>query len=367
MYIVILVSIIAFFFTYSESTGRMKYGMRWGFFLITLLGCIHYNYGNDYMPYMALFQQVEDTPFNWNYIISREFYREPGWILLCYLFKNRGGFFVMVAVLNIVQNLLVYSFINKYVPQRFWYWAMFIYLFNVGFYLLSFSMMRQEFVVCVFLGLWGLIKERKFIIPAVVLYFCSWIHSSAILLVPFALWGFLPVGNRKILASILLVLIVVLTYSASLITSILDSFSFNKELDEWMDFYGRNQQIRASRGLGALMNIIPFFVGIYCLMSSSLKTVSRENIQLVTLALFGFFLQPFTAIIPGAGRIGYYFVIYGLAAIPIAYSSIRDKGVRTTLIMIYVVMTIYNYYLFFAPGSSYAPYYKTFDTIFSVL
>lgn len=367
MYIVILVSIIALFFTYSESTGRIKYGMRWGFFIITLLGCIHYNYGNDYMPYLALFQEVENTPFDWNYIISREFYREPGWILLCYLFKGRGGFFAMVAILNIVQNFLVYNFINKYVPQKHWHWAMFIYLFNIGFYLLSFSMLRQEFVVCVFLGLWGLIKERKFIIPAVVLYFCSWIHSSAILLVPFALWGFMPVNNRKVLASLLLVLVAVLTLSASLITSILDYFSFYEEIDEWMDFYGRGQQNESSRGIGTIMNIIPFFVGTYYIMISSLKTVSKEDIRLVTLALLGFFLQPFSAIIPGAGRIGYYFVIYGLAAIPFTYSSIKDSKVRGILILIYVVMTLYNYYLFFAPGSSYSPYYKTFDTIFSVL
>lgn len=366
MYIVIFASIVAWIFTLLDSMGRMKSGMKWGFILITLLGCIHYNFGNDYIPYYELFKQVEDTAFDWNYIISRDFYREPGWILLCYLFKYLGGFFVMVAVLNIIQNTIVFRFIEKHIPKQYWALSMFIYLFNTGFYLLSFSMMRQEFVMIVFLGLWDLIKERKFIIPLVVLYCCSWVHSSAFILIPFAFWGFVPAKNGKVLSVIMLVLGLIMISSVSLTKSILDYFSYYEELDEWMDFYGKDSGFASNRGIGFIMNSIPFFVGLYYIFKYS-NQETQQKVLLVTLALLGFFIQPFSAIIPGAGRIGYYFTIFSLASVPISYNSIKDTLFRYSVLLLYIVMTLYNYREFFMPSSSYARYYDTFHTIFSVM
>ena len=47
MYIVIICSLIALLLTYLESTNQVKGGMKWGLVMVTILGMIHYDYGND--------------------------------------------------------------------------------------------------------------------------------------------------------------------------------------------------------------------------------------------------------------------------------------------------------------------------------
>lgn len=154
MYIVLFCSLVALLFTHLETKGKMKGGMKLGFILITLLGVIHYDYGNDYMPYYELSNQVTKYSFNLKAILAKEYYRDPGWVILCFLFKPIGGFFMMVAVLNVIQNCIVYRFIRRNVEKKWWVMALFVYLFVTGYYLMAFSMMRQMFVVIMFLGMW---------------------------------------------------------------------------------------------------------------------------------------------------------------------------------------------------------------------
>ena len=147
--------------------------MRWGFVLVTFLGCIHYDYGNDYMNYMNDYKMDTKYPFDLIGIVTDEYIKEPGWVLLSYLFKPIGGFFMMVAALNIFQNIIVYKTIKKYVEKNWWLMAVFTYLFSTCLYLLNFSMMRQGLVVCVFLWSWQWIVEKKWIKTIVVLFVCA--------------------------------------------------------------------------------------------------------------------------------------------------------------------------------------------------
>ena len=106
MYIVSIFSIVALLFTFLESRGRFQNGMFYGFCLVTFLGCIHYDYGNDYMNYLNIY---EDVIFYNHSIIDvfengHRIYGQTGWHLLCYLFQYLGGFFMMVAILNIFMN-----------------------------------------------------------------------------------------------------------------------------------------------------------------------------------------------------------------------------------------------------------------------
>ena len=83
MYIVIFFSILAFLLTYLESKGKMKGGMKIGFILVTILGAIHYDYGNDYFSYLGNYEEITRYSFDLLGILAGEYYREPGWALLC--------------------------------------------------------------------------------------------------------------------------------------------------------------------------------------------------------------------------------------------------------------------------------------------
>lgn len=361
MYIVFISSLIALFLTWQESIGRLKGGMKIGFFLVTFLGVIHYDYGNDYLAYYKLFESCTSIPFDLNDILSREVYKEPGWVLLCWMFKYLGGFFMMVAVLNIVQNVIIYKFIAREVDVKWWPMAVFIYLFSTNLYLMSFSMMRQEFVTIVFLGMWRYIKECKWWIPLIVLYVCSFVHSSAMVLLPFSFWGFFPVNKGKMIGITYVILLLSLWFFKDTLNSV---FKYSLTLDEsfsaYADTYGDDDN-SMHIGLGFAMNMIPFVLSILFLSS---KQYPESQRKLVAMAALSFLITPFGQIIPIVGRISMYFLIYNLGAIPLIYNNLKDNLIRYGLVAIYCLMILYDYYIFYH-SEVWIDKYTTFHTIFS--
>lgn len=362
MYIVFICSLIALFLTWQESIGRLKGGMKIGFILVTFLGAIHYDYGNDYLAYYNIYELCTNIPFDLNDILSREVFKEPGWVLLCWMFKYLGGFFMMVAILNIVQNAIIYKFIVREVDVKWWPMAVFIYLFSTNLYLMSFSMMRQEFVTVVFLGMWRYIKERKWWIPLIVLYLCSFIHSSAIVLLPFSFWGFLPVNKGKIIGIIYVTILLSLWLFKDTLNSI---FTYSLALDDSFSAYAdtySNDDNSMHIGLGFVMNMIPFVLAIVLLTSKF--NYSGDKRRLVAMAAVSFLITPFGQIIPIIGRISMYFLIYNLGAIPLVYNNLKNNIIKYGLVAVYCFMILYDYYIFFH-SEVWIDKYSTFHTIFS--
>lgn len=362
MYIVIFISVLALFLTYLDIKKIIHNGLEAGFFLLTLLGVIHYDYGNDYMAYYHLYNSITSVPLSWDSLHEEFVYHEKGWVLLCHFFNNLGGFFIMVAVLNIIQNLIIYRFVKKNVSKDWWVMAVFIYTFTTSFYLLNFSMMRQGFVVCIFLGLWHLIENRKCFISLLVLYLCSFIHSSALFLLPFAFWGYLPVSNGKIYARILLCLYLLLWFLGSFLSSIFDVFMNVEEFNNYNETYSVVEN-NATYGVGFILGIIPFFLVEYYLFKYN---DTATNKRLVLLSSLSFVIMPFAQIVPLVGRVAIYFAIYRIASIPIVYNSVKKNDIKFIFIFLYVLLNVYTYWMFFNYGVFSKPYQK-FHTIFEVL
>ena len=113
---------------------------------------------------------------------------------------------MMVAVLNVIQNVIVYKQIKNNVERKWWPLAIFVYLFFTSFYVLNFSMMRQGLVICLFLGVWGCIKDKKCIRAFLILLLGTAIHKSALILLPFAFVGLLPIKKGRIMVLLYLAL-----------------------------------------------------------------------------------------------------------------------------------------------------------------
>lgn len=365
MYIVLFCSLIALLFTYLESKGKMGDGMKLGFVLITFLGVIHYDYGNDYMPYYELSKQVANYTFDLDAILAKDYYRDPGWVILCFLFKPIGGFFMMVAVLNIIQNSIVYKFIKRNVAKKWWAMALFVYLFVTSYYLMSFSMMRQMFVVVIFLGMWKYIIERKWWIPLIVIYLCSYVHGSALILLPFAFWGFIPMNKAKYVGGCYAVLLVVLWLFGDTLNTIFQfAMTMDDELSEYADRYG-SDETGLKLGFGFIINMIPFVLSVMFLLSKDEKYSTNEK-SLVALGAISFLIIPFAQIIRLVSRVSTYFGIYSIASIPLIYANVKNRMARMWLIALYVLITMYDYWLLFNDGA-FAKSYSTFHTIFSQL
>lgn len=364
MFVVLITSVIALVLTFLESKGKLNAGMKWGFVLVTILGAIHYDYGNDYMSYYQIFKDCQSIPFDFEAIMDGSVYHEPGWVFLNYAFQYLGGFFSLVAVLNIVQNIIIYRFIIIEVSKEWYPLAVFIYLFTTSYYLMSFTMMRQWFVVCVFLGMWPLIKQKKWWIPLIVLYLCHFVHSSAIVLVPFAFWGFIPIRNGKTYSLLFSGFIIALWISGDWVNTLLGQVMFFTETDFYADKYLGADVKSFSFGLGALIQFLPLIVGIYYLFKANIQFEDKK--RLVAMSLLGEAITPLISVLPLVGRMSIYFSAFGIATISITYGFIKNKTVRTGLLGLYILVTSYNYVYFFS-NPVWVQKYSTFHTIFGQL
>lgn len=362
MLVVTFISLIAIILTYLESRHIIKNGMMIGFIMITALLCIHYDYGNDYMSYYSIYNEIDSTPFSWNNLSNSMFHQDSGWVLLNYIFKPFGGFFVLIFFLSIVQNVIIYKFIKHEVVSSYQVFSVFLYVMTTSFYLMSFSMLRQWFVVCVFLGCWSKIKERKWIFTLLVLYLCTFIHESAKLLLPFAFWGFMPVKNGKVVCIFLLVFFVVLLTANNLINDIFSFFQDSGKFDLYFDRYG-DVSNELSIGLGFVLQLLPLLVTFWYLMNNF---GSIDNKSLVLISSIGFIVMIFASVIPMAGRLASYFSIFRIASIPLMYSMIQNRVIKYSLIVVLILITTYDYIIFFN-NPVWIDKYSAFKTIFSVL
>lgn len=364
MFIVILTSIIALFLTYLDSRRILPRGMKLGFTLVTFLACIHYDYGNDYMAYYDIYKDIVNIKFNFYDILSGETYKEPGWALLCYSFKPLGGFFSMVAVLNIIQNIIVYKIIKSNVKQSWWPLAVFIYLFSTSFYLLNFSMMRQGLVICVFLGTWKYIKEKKVLLAFAILFLCSMIHKSALVLLPFSFAGLFPIRKGYIAVVIYIILYLLIWFAGEFMNDVMELFLSFDEFEEYVVSYTNTESSNTYR-LGFVLNLIPLILSLIYLLKSAISDPVSNKLA-VALSIVSFIIAPFSDIIPIVGRVGMYFSVYQVIAIPRVYANIRNNVIRYGLLFIFCFMIMYGYLEFFQ-SDVFSKAYSTFHTIFSVM
>ena len=363
MIVVLISSLIALVFTWLEVKKILSWGMLCGFILTTTLVCVHYDYGNDYMGYFNIYRKITQYPFALDAVLAGDVFHEPGWAILNYLFKPLGGFFTLVAVLGIIQNTLIYCFIHNTVDKRWWVFSVFVYLFMSNHYLLSMSMMRQELVMAVFLSLWPWIRDKKFIRCALILYVCSFVHTSAFILIPFAFWGFLPFKRGVLMSIFYVIIFVLLWFSGSFLNDVMSNLMQFEDVSDYMQTYEDSNKVDSFLGLGFIINLVPFFVFLYYIASRKTNIQSRA---LVGLACIGTFMTPFAQILSLIGRVGMYFGMYQIAALPIAYNAVPNPLVRVGLKALLYVSILYGYYTFFT-DPTYVEHYSTFHTIFEVI
>lgn len=366
MYIVIFVTLVAIFLTYLESHGRMKNGMFLGFVLVTLLGCIHYDYGNDYMAYQAMFKELTSLPLSIDSLVNDEYGHEPGWVILNHFFSHVGGFYMMVAVLNIIQNSIYYHFIKDNVQKTNWAIAVMIYLMSTSLYVLNFSLMRQGLAISLFIWAWSFIKKKRIIPSLLIIGIASSIHYSAQITIPFVLLPFISL-SKKAISVVYAVLIVVLYVSSSLLSDTFEALAALENLQgtQSLEYYQRNESNTVTYGMGFVLNLIPFIIAVWGLFTKD-KLFDDEKKMLVMLSMFNFIIAPFVQVLQMLGRFSMYFSAFDVAAIPFIYTLLPNKKVYQILMFIFIFMLVYSYIMFFL-SDVYSNYYTTYHTIFGVL
>lgn len=345
MYTLFLIGLICVYLAYLASIDRLKNGLALSFIILGFIYAIHFDFGVDLWNYNAHFEATKQLGELKNCFQEKEF----GWYTLLWIIGRLGLGFQWIIIINgIVINYIVYAFIRDYVKQRWWTLAVFVYVFTYSLYAISFSMLRQSLAMALFLLSWRFICNKKILLSLLIIILAITIHTSAFMLLPFVLWGYLPVKYNKMYSLSFLFLFVVFFINKEFMQEVL---GYVATMGDIGDYLTQRSKWDGSTGfgLGYMLINIPFVLSLFMLYRNKFSNYEK---RLIILANIGYLLAPFSQINALVLRLTMYYTIYTIATIPIVYEHIAIRRYRIISILITVFITIYSYFAFFLEFSN---------------
>lgn len=362
MFVLVVISLLMLFLTYLESIGQLKWGMLIGFILLTIIMSLRYEYGNDYISYYQKF--AEDCKMNFTIQdLSIGKIADPVWFLLNRCFKPLG-FQFFVVFLTIANSIVYYRLIRFNLPKELWVFGLFIYLFTNSFFPMQLSMMRQSLAMALIISAVPFIIKKKILVPIILLIITSGIHSSAMICIPFLLVLYFNFINHKIAVLIGFVILFAIFFLAkdfiySFISTTLNSVDALAKYDEKYLLDNKYDVSSAKSLFGMTLYLFPVIISMLYVW----KSKNEKYIKYSMLYLFGSFVSLINQIVPMTGRLAWYFTIFSIVALPVAFCSV-NKSLRYFFIGLFVLVTLKEYNDFFH-AANWRQAFLEFKTIFS--
>ena len=364
MWVTTAISILAIFLAHLsqfKSKGRF---FELSFILLTIVASIQYGYGTDYFTYYDLweeqYRELDIKDFLESFFEPKGWV-EPGWMLLNAILGFNNGFFVLIAIISIVENFIYYRFIKEYVPAKWRWLSVFLYVGMDNLYLINFSMLRQGLVVSLFVAEIMLMNKKKLLPAVVLMVFALTIHMSAVICIPFISLYFLQLKNTRTIAVMLLFLTIIIFIFKGIIIGVLNMMTSIEELSKYSNY---GQKTLGGVGFGYILHHIPNVVILYALLSEKIKTKDQKIFAFLTFCdVLITPLQFYGATL--AGRLGVFFMVFRLVSVPIVYGNTKKHNDRVILLFFLVLSTLVMYIQFFQNyNRGYGDGYKT---IFSAI
>lgn len=363
MLYIITVSFIAVLLSYLAYQNKNN-GLEWSFVLLTVFLAIRYDFGNDYMGYLYAFNSFKTYSiglFEFDRFLELRGYGEPLWVFINMLFIKFGGFFLLVILMTIFENYTIYRFIKKNVKPEYYWLSVFIFVFNTSFMLVGASMLRQWFVLCLFLYCIDFIREKRPLPFLLLLIPATQIHSSAWILLPTYFMSYINYEKIKGSMGIVLLLFYFVwlyigpTYYARNIDFLLQADEIGK-----YEVYLEDEKVSFS----IIGYITRYLFPIICLFQIS--KVNDEKKYLFSIYALYMLVLPLVEVTQLVSRIGTYFSILSIFVIPETIDIIkkRKQAVAQLLLAFFVLLSLYNYFPFYK-SSTFGEYYREYHTIFS--
>lgn len=351
----IIVNLIAILFAYLAKNNQFKYGLEISFALIFVYLSLRYNFGNDYKAYYDLFSEINYySNFKSALTIKGN---EIGWLYLNRLFEPIG-FFGLVGFQSALICFSLYFFVKKYVPKNYEWFAVFLFVFQPYNMLVYSSAMRQSMAISLFIFGIHLIQRQKYIWYLIVVYIATLFHSSAYILFLLIL---IPVFKFKfnfktiLVTSILFVLPIIFSKQIFDTVNILTS--------NYADFYGghiESAETVKRIGLGFFLNVL--IILIFLIFAR--KIDSPHNQVFIKIALISFLILPISFSLVLMLRFNFYLSPVLFVAFPLVFNKIDNLLIRKGYISLIMMLTIYDFIVFFN-SEVYHDYYHEYNTIFS--
>lgn len=358
MYAAIVVIIVTVILSYLDKSKKNNNGLILSFIIITIFGSIRYYYGSDYPSYLRDFNILKEYNFEDDLSIIRT---ELGWNMMNIIFKSYG-FFAFVIFTTVIEQLIVFLFIKKYVNYSYHWLAVLCYTLNVNLMLLGFSMMRQFFAMCLFLVSMHFAIQRKWLFSILIIVVAFYFHKSAIILFPLCFAGYYSSKiNRKKLKLTLISILFVFFLGGVLFGGLLNPiFSIFESISEYSmyttDGSGENQNTLT------IPRLFEAFVLVLMFYYFSKYNAHEKSVQLIYATNYIF--TGFITVGPIIGRMGLYPSLLGIAAIPYLAAKIDNKKLKVTFIVLYIAYLLVRFVVFFNTPiwKSYIEYHTIFET-----
>ncbi len=366
MYTAIGISLFAIFLSYLESRNYIKYGLLLSVSILTIFVGIRYEWGTDMPFYNELYEQFVDSGLTIFDIKGLSQIRdtrsaEIGWAILNMLCKP-VGFFGMIILIAIVEGVIIYDSVKRYVDKQYYWLAIYLYAMNPYLMVLGCSMIRQWLAMCIILFAIRFIISGRFWLFALLIFIAGSFHSSALLFIVLYLVRFLlrtSIGGRTF--PVISVVAVIWLLVGGLISSSSIGILLGFGAFEGYDTYVMgNMSANNTLGFGGFLKI---FICLFCLYQvNSLKDDRRV---LCWLLVFYIVLFPLTNTVTLANRLNLYIEIFAILAIPVAMKVNPIKSWNKIIVGLLILFNYVLYKAFFYTPSFHLAYFE-YHTIFEV-
>ena len=352
-----VLGVFAVLFAFAANYKNTQWGLKISFTLIFIFLALRYNFGNDYSAYLYGFLTMNREESIDMYFWG--LYYEPGWIFLNRLF-NSFGFFLLIPTLALFNCVAYYYLITKYVPVKYYWLAVFIYVFYPDFMLIHASAMRQSIAIIFFLFSIQYIHKKNVIRYVLCIAAASLFHVSVLSLLPIYVIGLLSHRTYRVIGLIFISFYVFLINSAQTLSEVV-YFLVNTYFPKYSGF---NEAGSVDSGFGLL------YFGVMSVLTILFTRRDESETELIfIISIISTMIIPLNFLIGTIGRMGMYFFPATIIAYSVIPARIKDGDIkniigRTIFITIIIVATSYRFMQFFN-SEIYKNSYTVYQTIFS--
>lgn len=346
----ITVVLLAFFAQFKNS--RWLLGLA--FIMLSVVLGIRYGLGNDYFGYYDTFKTSFGPISNYN--------KEIGWFLINKFF-HPIGFMGMVFVLTCFEHFLLYKIVKRHIPPR-WYWfALFIYVFYYNYMLIGCTMMRQFLAMLIGLYAMESVGEKKWIRYILLSLFAFFIHksSAALLLVIIVPELLKIVGKKFFFIGLAIVLVGVVSKAELIYEYVVNYLLINSDVNAFQEYF-TSKNFEGVEGIGIRQSVI--IILFFLLLFRNFDFISEKEKPYCLSVMISFFIIPFTFFLSIIVRLTWYFSIAEIVCYPLVVDKEKNFLLKHIAVMVYIVFTLWSFLGFFT-GETYGDYFIEFKTIFS--
>ena len=293
-------------------------GLKISFIAITAFMALRYDWGNDYWPYydtFSLIQSDSSTIFNIRQSIDLFRNGEFVWAVLMKLFSGLG-FFAFIICLSIAEYAILYRFVKKYCPQKYYWIAVFVLIMTTDFFVTASYLMRQYLCIMLYLVVYELMSEktvyRYWLWSIGILLICSFIHiSSVILFFTLPLYYLKKNSSKPNISLALGIVAIALVWryvGANFIGDIVPILlGENDSMSAYVLYMTGSEKIGFNTGLGI---IYKYAFLLYLILV--IQEIDEKKQAILLIYCLSYLIYPIAELAPVANRLNIYFSLFSI-------------------------------------------------------